>query len=89
MGQSPEIPSKDLLDDSEFQEDLETWRKKLKEKQLKVVVVWAGDDAILLVGDSGTYYFETWGYIHKLGTSIEDIRMYLIGSKNIHEAPCK
>jgi hypothetical protein len=89
MVSPPRCPSNDLLNDPEFSEELETWRKELKEDQLKVALVWSSDDPLLLVGDSGTFYFETQGYIHELGKSVVDLRQYLNGSKSIHDAPRK
>jgi hypothetical protein len=87
MGLSPNVPSQELLDDPEFQEDLEEWREQLNEEQLRVLLVWGSDDPVLLVGKSGRFYFETQGYIHELGKSVDDLKPYLNGSKKIYDAP--
>lgn len=89
MGSPPGKPNPELLTDPEFITKVQMWRKQLNETELKVVLRWGSDDPLLLVGASGTFYFETLGYIHELGKSVDDIRPYLtaLGSKKISDAP--
>jgi len=85
MGFEPTVPPEELLRDDEFLAELETWKEKLKERQLEVVVVWAADDPLLLRGSSGTFYFETRGHIYDLGKSVEELRQYLTSNgKSFH-----